>query len=605
MQCNCLERRTRSFYCWTPQATSVGHSESAEAQTSSSFEYSPTSHNGNSVDGAADVQIYDEDTEILQSLAVLDVSGEMEQPKVSVNMSKQEPISCTACVATPKVEYEVSVVASRLCSEVSSRQDRFKAYDEIRMLAGCFFAARSYADAFDLYYIIWTEFGPSLVELEKLAAAIDCARASATPRQDSCVEAILHHVLNTYPKDPFLSRSAEDLLQESILHSFLRDLYENLKSNTNAEVHGNKALFHLDEQKLHILQKSFSDQPHIISALESQIANRQRSISQAIGYNALTIPNHDVSKHFAAELQKSGLIEDLLPWCVKTIHENAHGLDAFRSILPKQPFEQRGFIWRTLLCYLIERWLSERQKSSHAEDSITSKVLAAFAGFLSPPEALSAIAMLIVDDCPDQHNPLLPVGRQPPVGILSSALLKNIKDLTKLRSTYRSFSEVYSSLMAASRDTRGQQLDDKSQAMLRQFMMNIAPSSLVNRYLPPRRVGLHGSLVPSPDLFREFEIRRASLSNRLYSPRSSFSSGLNSMRATATSAMANSILSFAKRQSQNSASAMSATTDRSSWSFGGVTGMPRASSVYSRGDMVNHDAGATQHEYQDEEMVDA
>lgn len=576
--------------------------------TTSSLEQSPATEDGDCIEVSAVVRICDNDTEMPHDIEVLEVLGVINgvhDSKDSIKMPKHESVSCSACANTPSAKYKVSDDALRLWSEVSFRySNAIHRLNVLHMLAGCLFAARAYADAFDLYYIIWT-FEPQLLESEMLAAATDCARTAATPSQDLCVEAILHNILTAYPYDQSLSRSTDSQLQESILHSFLGDLYENLKMETNAEAHGNKAMFHLDEQKFHILRTSFSDHPHMISALESQIASRQKNISQAIGYSALTVSNHDMSKSFAAELQKSGLLEDLLAWCIKTIHENARGLDAFRSVLPKQPLEQRGFIWRTLLFYFVERWLNERQGGSSGDDSITSKVLAAFAGLVSPPEALSAIAMLIVDDCPDQHKPFHPVGRQPPVGILSSALLKNIKDLNKLKSIYRSFSEVYLSLMAPSGDIRRQQLDDKSRAMLRQFTMNIAATGLVNRNLPPGWFGSHYNLVPSPDLFREFEIRRASLSNRLYSPRSSFSSGLNSIRATATRAMANSILSLAKRQSHSSVTAMSTTTDRSSWSFGGVTGMPHDSSVYSSGDMMDYDAGAVQHEHQDEEMVDA
>jgi hypothetical protein len=604
VQRDAIERRARSLYCSTPKTASVDSDQSVMGlTTSTSLEQSPATDYGDSLERAPIVQIYDADTEMQQELEVFGTMDNMHDSGNLANVPKNESVSCFACVAIPSVEYKVSEDALRLWSEVNSRQDRFKALDEIRVLAGCFFAARLYADAFDLYYIVWTEFGLSL--LDKVAAAINCARTSATPSQNSCVEAILHHGLRAYPKDPFLFRSTQERLQESMLHSFLGDLYGNLKMKTNAEAHASKARLHLDEHKIDILQTSFTDYPHIIAALKSQIANRQTNIAQALGYNAPTVSIDDISKCFATELRNNAFLEDLLAWCAKTIHENAYGLDAFRSVLPKQPVEQRGFMCRTLLCYLIERWMSERQKSSSTKDPITLKVLAGFAGFVSPPEALSTTAMLIVHDCPDQHRPLPPAGRQPPSGILSSALLKNIKELMKSKSNYRSFSEVYLSLMAASGEVRRQPVDRKSRTMLCQFMMNIAPTSLVNPHLPSRDVGSHNSLVPSPDLFREFEIRPASWSSRLYSPRSSYSSGLNSVRATATKTLMNSILSLAKRQSDTSVTAMSTTSYRSSWSFGAVTGMPRDSSVLSDGEMMEHEAGTIEEEPQDEEMFDS
>jgi hypothetical protein len=604
VQRDALERRARSLYCSTPHTASVDSDQSVKALTSSSFEPSPATDYGDDIEKVAAIRIYDDDTKMQQYLEVLEVIDDVYDSKDSVNMSKREKVSCSACADKPSIEYKASDDALRLWSEVNSRQDRFKAVDEMGVLAGCFFAARLYADAFDLYYIILTEVGPSMWNLHRIAAAINCARASATPPQDSFVEAILHHILSAYPKDPFQFQSPQILLEAGMLHSFLGDLYGSVKMKTNAEAHAIKAMLFLDEVDISTLQTSFSDYPHIIAALKSQTVNRRRSVSQAIGYNASTIFNDDMAKNLAVELQNSALLEDLLAWCAKTVHKNARGLDTFRSVLPKQLVEQRGFICRTLLCYLIESWLSERQGSSSANGTTSSKVLAGFAGFVSPPEALSAIAMLIVDDCPDQHSRLSPVSRLPSSGILSSTLLKNIKDLMKSKSNHRGFSEIYLSLMAASGEVRRQPLDRKSRTMLCQFMMNIAPTSLVNPHLPSRGVGSHNSLVPSPDLFREFEIRPASWSNRLYSPRSSYSSGLNSVRATATKTILNSIISLHKRLSDTSVAAMSTTSHHSSWSFGAVTGMPGAPSVLSDADMMDHDAATIRDEAQDEEMVD-
>jgi hypothetical protein len=389
------------------------------------------------------------------------------------------------------------------------------------------------------------------------------------------VEVILHQALRSY-----LFSYPPDLLRESMLHSFLSDLYEKLKIKTNTEVHLRKAMLHLDENELDNLDKSFPDHHRITIVLERQIANRQRNVSQAIGYNA-SIPSTDrISKRFAAEIQNSAFLEDLLAWCAVIIHENARGLDAFRSVLPKQPLIQRGFICRTLLCHLIERWLRDRQRSSSAKDSITLKALAGFECLVSPAEALSAIAMLIVHDCKDQNRLPPPSGRQPSSGTLSSSLLKNIKELIKVKSNRRSFSEVYLWLMAVPGEVRSQPLDHKSRIMLCLFMMNVAPTSLVNRHLPSRGVGSHNSLVPSPDLFREYEIRPASWSRVLYSPRSSFSSGLNSIRETATEAMMRSVLSFTKDRSETS------------------------SSMLPEEEMMDHGVGIIHEGPQDEEMVD-
>ena len=545
LQCDALEIRARCLYCSTPQTASVDNDQSAKALTSSSLEQPPATHYGDSNETVA-IQIHNDDTQMQQE--VLEIVGEVYDSKKPVQMSKTEPISCSACVALPSVEYRVSLDASRLWSEVNSRQDTLKAIDETHVMADCYFAARLYADAFDLYYLIWTASGVRGSDY-MLAVSFSCARSSATPLQDACVEMILHQAFRRY----FIS-FIPDLPRESMLHFFLGDLYERLKIKTNAEVHLRKAMLHLDEIELSNLNKSFPNHRHITIALERHIANRQRNVSQAIGYNASIVPADRISKRFAAEIQNSAFFEDLLAWCAVIIHENARGLDAFRSVLPKQPLIQQGFICRTLLCFLIERWLSERQRSSSRKDTITSKVLAGFKHHVSPPEALSAIAMLIAHDCPDQNRPPPLSGRQLSSGTLSSSLLKNITELIKAGSNRRTFSEVYLRLMAAPGEVRSQPLDHKSRTMLCLFMMNVAPTSLVNRQLPSRRVGSHNSLVPSPELFREYEIRPASWSHLLYSPRSSFSSGLNSIRETATEAIMRSVLSLTRHRSETSSS---------------------------------------------------
>lgn len=594
LQRGALERRARCLYCPTPQAASVGSDQSAKPLTNSSPETSPASQNSDSTETVAVIQISDEDTEMQRDPEELELIDGPYNPKDLLEMSKIEGTSCPACVTIPSFDYNVSVYASRLWSEVNSQSDRLKALDELGVLAGFFFAARSYADAFDLYYIIWTESGPS--PTDKLAPALNCARSAATLLQDLCVEAILHHHLRAYTRDALSLISPLDRLQETIIHSFLGDLYEKLEKKTNAEAHDGKAILHLDKHKVNIIEMFFPQHSQILAALESQIAKRQIHVSQAIGYIASTLCTDDIHKRLATKLQNGAILTGILAGCAVTINENSHGLNSFRSILPKHPTEQDGCIYRTLLCYLIEKWLNDRERPS------TWTVLRDLDEFGSPTEALSAIAMLIVHDCPYKSKLQSTLGKQRSSGTLSSALLKNIKELTKLN--YRSFSEVYVALLAPSGEVRKQSLDNKSRTMMRQFMMNITSTGLDHRQVSLRGIGSQSSLVPSPDVFQEFEIRPASLSNLLYSPRSSFSSGLNSMRATATKTLVSSVLSFAKRRSVASVDDMSVVSSRSSWSFGVVTGMPRAPPGQPDWEKMDHEAGTIQEEPQDEEMVD-
>ena len=575
--------------------------------TPSSLEQSPTTQNNDSTETAAVVHIYDENNEMQQDFTVVEVSDEMHDFKNADNMSENESSSCSACVNVPSIDYEISDNASRLWSELNSRQDRLKALDEMRVLAGCVFAARSYADAFDLYYIILVESEFSGLN-HNLAAALDCARSAATAPQDAYVEAILHQRLGTFARRSVLPRTPQSLLREHVLHCFLADLYVKLKKEPNAETHTGKAMLHLDDHRLFILQQGYPNHRQLVAALETQIAKRQRTVSQTIGYNASTVSMRHIQRGLATEVQDHALLKDLLAWCAEIINDNARGLDAFSSVLPKQPIEQRGFICRTLFCYLVESWLDERQRLSSATKpttiTTTQMEISSFEDIVSLPEALSAIAMLIVHDCPDLSRPHAPMGRQPYSWILSSTLLKNTKQLIKLKTSYQSFSEIYLSLMAAPGEVRKQPLNHKSRTLVLQFMMNIAPTSLVNRHLPSRGVGGYNSLVPSPGLFRDFEIRPASLSSRLYSPRSSFSSGLNSIRTTATKSIMDSVRSLAKRQSGASVTAMSTTSDRSSWSFGAVTGLRRAPSVLSDKEMIDPEVGIIHEEHVDEEMAD-
>jgi hypothetical protein len=142
--------------------------------------------------------------------------------------------------------------------------------------------------------------------------------------------------------------------------------------------------------------------------------------------------------------------------------------------------------------------------------------------------------------------------------------------------------------------------------MLCLFLSRVNQIGLLNGPLPPRARGSTGSLFPGPEFFQEYEIRAASLSSGIFSPRSSFSSGLNSFRAAAGKTILTSVLSLVKRQSGSTVTDISIASDRSSWSFGAVTGLPSAPSFPSDGAEMDSEV-VTSHdeEPQDKEMADA
>ena len=578
-----LEGRTGTASVTTSGGTDV----SSATNVRFASDDSSTMGHSDEMEKTANVQMDWEGREMQQGVEGRIMLDSPHCPKSLFNSLYDIPMHCSSCVAAPNPEYEPSGYALRLWSEILVRQDKVDAVNQLWDIVRCFCGAQSYADAFDICYILWTE-SRILPQDHQLAAALNCARCSATPAQDLCVDRVLHISLRS---------CAKGSLHESIVHSFLGELHESL-DKTNAQNHLSQAKLHSGRYASHFddsdhldffrsceLDAGFPTRHSIILALESQISRRETNAPKAIGYSTWDIPVKGIPEGFntfVQEICQIALFEHLSVWCAKVICDNARAIDAFIPVSENNP----GFARQLLLCYFLQRFLKDKHLWTARRSKSTRNVLNIFENSLIevyPQEALSAMASLVTLD-----------------GEISTPtfLLNRIAQLRILKSRGQDFAFAYLPLVAATEPARKAPLDSASHMLVREFMRNIALTGLHGLW----RVG---NLVPAPELFQKYEIRPASLSVRLFSPRSSFSSGLNSMRDTAARRRLSSALGVSKRVSETSLNASPISSKRSSLSFSVVTGMPRAPSVLSRGESMDHEVGTIHEESQNEEMVDA
>jgi hypothetical protein len=426
-------------------------------------------------------------------------------PESLFNSLYDIPTHCSSCVAAPNTEYEPSSYAFQLWSEILVRQDKADAVKHLWDIADCFRGAQSYADAFDICYILWTE-SKILPQDHQLAAALNCARCSATPSQDLCADHVLHTSLRS---------CAKGSLHESIVHSFLGELYENL-DKTNAQNHLSQAKLHSGRYASHFddsdhldlfrpceLDAGFPTRYSIVLALENQVVRRETSTPKAIGYSTWDIPAKGIPEGFdtfVREICQIALVEHLSVWCAKVICDKARAIDAFIPVSKNNP----GFVRQLLLCYFLQQFLKDKHLWTARRSKFTRNVLNIFENSLieiCPQEALSAMASLVTLE----GEILTP-----------TFLLNRIARLRILESRSQDFASAYLPLVAATEHARKAPLDSASHMLVREFMRNITLTGLHGLW----RVG---NQVPGPELFQEYEIRPASLSVRLFSPRSSFS----------------------------------------------------------------------------------
>jgi hypothetical protein len=121
-----LQLRVARLYI-TQRDGSILHSVAADrgnfavTTTDSSLEESPMSQDDDSTDRAAVIQAYHEDSEMQQVYRAFEVVDSTYVSGTLLTRSKIESISCSSCVVIPNVDYEISVRASSLWSQVSQR----------------------------------------------------------------------------------------------------------------------------------------------------------------------------------------------------------------------------------------------------------------------------------------------------------------------------------------------------------------------------------------------------------------------------------------------------------------------------------------------------
>jgi hypothetical protein len=501
---------------------------------------------------------------------------------------------CASCIFTPNVKYEPSNNALQLWDiVVLGHGGEYNALEVISVLAGFLSAARLYMDAFDLYYILWTK--SKLIRSDQgLAAALNCARTSATPQQDLCLDMILHYSL----------QSSTQSSTKRVLHCFIAELYARMKRVSDADFHATMAKFHSMDVDDHMTWQDANDFINFRQRHKIIVAQKVQILQEKFGWHDPSL-QHLSSESFLPKIQKLALVKHLLVWCTRVLSDRARAIDSFVHRLPRRQLSRES-IRMLLLCHLLEQWLRDRQLGGSRIADDTKQVMADLelsSDSISPPEALSAMTTLIVSSTYLQGIVSPPLWRRRTELDPSLAILGSLKQLVSETLDGQDFAHVYLALVAASAVSRQRSLEGKSPTILYSFMNRIGPTNLINGIFSSGTDVLTDSLVLGPEMFQEYEIRPASLSNHIYTSRSSFSSGTNSFRATAIEVMRNSVLSLATLQNRASPAAMSIISC-SSWSFSAVTSMPRAPSILSDAELVDHTATTIQEEPQDAEMVD-
>ena len=497
--------------------------------------------------------------------------------------AEKYPQLCSQCDVTAYIGYKASTLALQLWDQVSAGKSMEEALKTINLFAGFFCGARASADAFDLYFILWTASGSSLQD-QNLAAALNCARTSATSPQDICARKILHRSLLGH---------AEDSLSVWMVHFFLAELNKKIAQRPNSmqcyEVPYEDQYFHqrkanlqsLDPEGLmRKLHANFPDQYHIATTLYTRVYTTSRWEISRKGWPKSIDPT---SPEFQKSIREIGLVRHLLVWCTEAISARARVWDV--CILEN---DQDSGTTR-LFCLFLRHWFEDRSARSSVR-----KVKANFERsrmFVAPPEALSIMASLIyVPRVPDTNWSLV--------------LLKNIESKIKSDGKDRDFVHMYSALITASEPVQEPLLRRATRTMLWSCFLHFRSSVQINVRHPWHDCRSENSVEASSDELQTYELHPASWSNRYSSSQSSFSSSLNSMRQTAVRTKLRSVLSLAKRQSVASLTPPpSIVSSHSSWSFTVNTRMPRAPSIHTDVEMMDYESGTNHEEHQDEEMA--
>jgi hypothetical protein len=437
---------------------------------------------------------------------------------------------------------------------------------EVSKVADCLQAARSHADAFDLYYMVFCHLHRTLdtyIRRHLLGAVLNCARSSSTVQQDACAIAVLR----------LTSREQADHISTGVLHLYLSELYEKQR-NEKSKASTMTAIQHLVKAIFYPVRVYTVFELELPQHLHTSLILQGKSIPLEYASHFTPLPGSPASQ-LARDIKFCIVSKHLLKWSANVIASKSKYLNHLASMLTGDTPTMKECIALLLFCCSFEAWL----KSTRGRDGgrYYSEAESALKELKMPwRESLSAISFLIADEAFRDTDPLATTKKRFTTKTFTSHLVRTIKAmLARSSETEQSFANTFLAFLVASRnDWEPSQVGELSRKVLRVFVGNIVSSGILK--------GEQGSvpedmvwkdLAPDATDLQEYTIRQSSLSHMLYSPRSSFSSGARSLWALHADIDRISMTSLSTLKSKSSSIMAWPQYRRSSWSFEMVTGL--------------------------------
>ena len=491
--------------------------------------------------------------------------------------------------------------------ENSTRNDQsnivgFHLLDEVNKVAGYLYAARSYADAFDLYYTVFCHLnktsglydGPHL-----LTAVLDCARSASTNEQVECAAAVLRLSLRDQ------ERGTGDHITAGVLHLYLGELYKKQK-NEKSETSTATAIQHLAMSRGRV-------EPHTEAELYLPLPLYTSLIIQSKRFNpayARYFSTISTSQRLAEKIRCNTVPKYLLKWCTDAIGSQAAYLDPLAWILTGDTSTMKEVMARLLFCCFSELWLKDARKVPGIGRYFAEADSAMNYWELPWPESLAAISSVIVDEAFRESDPLAATKRRFWTRTLSSNLVRTTKAmLDRISDTEQSFTDNLLTFVVTPEDKPEQsQVDQLSRRVLELFIGKVVSSGILRQTqeclledMALRELSSTSFLPVAADL-RGHIVHPRPLSTTLYTPRSSFSSGARSLRATHVELGQGSMLSSFASTSKWSLTGSGSC--RSSWSFERVTGLGHTSTLHTREEAPDGGSGKFSANSKDIIMID-
>jgi hypothetical protein len=464
-------------------------------------------------------------------------------------------------IVDPRFAYEPTSTVLRFWPQFASdsMSVTWSMLSEVGKVADCLRATRSYADAFDLYYMVFCNLHKTLdtyIRRHLLTTVLNCARSSSTVQQDECAIAVLRLTLRDQ------ERGVGDHVSAGVLHLHLGELYKKQK-NEKSEVSTMTAIQHItkacgeeDSQDPHstpsrartVLELDFPQPLYTSLILQSKTTHPAYT-------RYFTPDSENPASRLALDIKSHKLSKYLLKWCADVIASKARYLNHLALVLTGDTQTMRKCIGRLLFCCCLELWLKDTRRANDGGRYFSEAKSALKELKMPSRESLSAISFVILDEAFRHSDPLSAIKKRWTTNTLTSHLVRTIKAmLGRISETEESFTDTFLAFVVASGDDRRpSQVDELSRKVLEVFAGNIVSSGILRQQRGSQSTDTEWiELTPIAADLQGYVLNQSNLSRMLYTPRSSFSSGASSLRALHAELDRMSVISLSTLKSKTS-----------------------------------------------------